>query len=1364
MGNKGDAFISYTRQEGAGVAEETSSLIQGAGLSVWQDRSHMRGGEDFRRQIEEAIEGSHYVVMVLTADAFRGDREVLRGEWLTARRRGVPILPVFRGLDWKDEAIPPWLSRLHCHDLTDDNERTRLLNALRSPPRQTIRVPHNVEFPPKFVPRPKEQEEAVRLLTQAGGASRVALTTALRGAGGFGKTTLARAICFDDRVIATFTDGVLWATVGEGGRDAVEVLGSLLGSLTDDRLAGRPLEDVQGRWRELIRTKHCLVVLDDVWRESDVSGFVVRDSPSAFLITTRIPAVSVALDARDCIVDRMEPDQAAAMLGRALPEPQHLDSRMTELAGQLGYWPILLKLAARQLALKLSRNASPEQALQQVEADYEESGVTAFDATHPKERDEAVEKSIGASLRLLDDESGELSRAYQALAVTPDDVPIPLEVLASLWRCGTARARRIAEDLSDAALLDLDYRRSDQAGEVLLHHVFLHYLRGRAADLPRLHRELLDAWGDPSQLPSAYAWRWYGWHCLGAREPQRLRERLLDPDWLAVRLVRTDANVLISDCRRLLSDRPDDRTIRLLEDALRKSAHVLSGRPAMLWEQLYGRLRRHMTDELDDLQARAAQRGPWPRLHALRPNLHPAGTPLKRTLPGHASTVQGAVLLDGERQALSWSEDGTLRLWDLSSGESQVLSGHQDGVGGALLLDRERQALSWSEDGTLRLWHLSSGKSRVLPGHEAGVWGAVLLDEERQALSWSEDGTLRLWHLSSGTSRVLSGHEGRVAGAVLLDGGRQALSWSHDNTLRLWHLSSGELRVLSGHEGRVAGAVLLDGGRQALSWSHDNTLRLWDLSSGESRVLSGHQSGVAGAALLDGERRALSWSGDKTLRLWDLSSGEARVLSGHESGVVGAALLDGERQALSWSGDKTLRLWDLSSGESRVLPGHKTEVWGAVLLDGERQVLSWSWDITLRLWDLSTGESRALSGHEGGVVGAALLDGQRQALSWSHDSTLRLWDLSSGKSHVLSGHEDGVVGAGLFDEERQALSWSYDNTLRLWDLSSGNSRVLSGHERRVAGAMLFDAKRQALSWSDDNTLRLWDLSSGNSRVLSGHKNGVWGAVLLDGERQALSWSHDNTLRLWHLSSGNSRVLSGHEGRVAGAVLLDEERQALSWSYDNTLRLWDLSSGNSRVLSGHKAGVWGAVLLDGERRALSWSSDSALRLWDLSSGESRVLSGHELGVAGVVLLDGGRQALSWSYDHTLRLWDLSSGESRVLSGHEAEVVDAVLLDRERQALSWSGDGTLRLWGLSSGESRVLSGHEAWVRDAALLDGERRALSWAFDKTLRLWELETCRELGCFAFDATPTVVLPLSHGGVWVGDGLGGVHQLQFASG
>ncbi len=70
-------------------------------------------------------------------------------------------------------------------------------------------------LPADFVQRPEEFEALVRLLLAQNRESPVAITAALRGAGGYGKTTLAAAVCHDQRVRNTFKDGILWATLGE---------------------------------------------------------------------------------------------------------------------------------------------------------------------------------------------------------------------------------------------------------------------------------------------------------------------------------------------------------------------------------------------------------------------------------------------------------------------------------------------------------------------------------------------------------------------------------------------------------------------------------------------------------------------------------------------------------------------------------------------------------------------------------------------------------------------------------------------------------------------------------------------------------------------------------------------------------------------------------------------------------------------------------------------------------------------------------------------------------------------------------------------------------------------------------------------
>ena len=79
---------------------------------------------------------------------------------------------------------------------------------------------------------------------------------------------------------------------------------------------------------------------------------------------------------------------------------------------------------------------------------------------------------------------------------------------------------------------------------------------------------------------------------------------------------------------------------------------------------------------------------------------------------------------------------------------------------------KNNQALSWSKDATLRLWDLKAGSSKESVGHKNKVRG-VRLVENNNALSWSWDKTLRLWDLKAGTSKVFEGHTEVVLGVHL---------------------------------------------------------------------------------------------------------------------------------------------------------------------------------------------------------------------------------------------------------------------------------------------------------------------------------------------------------------------------------------------------------------------------------------------------------------------------------------------------------------------------------------------------------------------------------------------------------------------
>jgi hypothetical protein len=89
--------------------------------------------------------------------------------------------------------------------------------------------------------------------------------------------------------------------------------------------------------------------------------------------------------------------------------------------------------------------------------------------------------------------------------------------------------------------------------------------------------------------------------------------------------------------------------------------------------------------------------------------------------------VAVAVTPDG-RRAVSASQDQTLRLWELESGQTvHPLQGHTSYVTAVAVTPDGRRAVSASWDYTLRLWDLESGQTiHPLQGHTYGVLAVAL--------------------------------------------------------------------------------------------------------------------------------------------------------------------------------------------------------------------------------------------------------------------------------------------------------------------------------------------------------------------------------------------------------------------------------------------------------------------------------------------------------------------------------------------------------------------------------------------------------------------------------------------------------------
>jgi len=265
-------FISYARSDGKNFADDLRRrLVDEYHFHVWQDIVELEGGKDWWLQIETAIKSVEFLVMVMTPGALAS--QTTRKEWRLARQEGVCVLPMMaEEIDFSP--LPRWMRDTHFFDFKFPEQWERFIRTLQSPC-QAPRVPFMVDDKlDDFVERPEEFNQLLALLLDPKREEPIAITAALRGAGGYGKTTLAKALCHDERIQNAFDDGILWVTLGENPGDLTGRVEDLIYTLSGERPGFSSVQAAAARLAELLVDRDILLVIDDVWNSAHLRPFL----------------------------------------------------------------------------------------------------------------------------------------------------------------------------------------------------------------------------------------------------------------------------------------------------------------------------------------------------------------------------------------------------------------------------------------------------------------------------------------------------------------------------------------------------------------------------------------------------------------------------------------------------------------------------------------------------------------------------------------------------------------------------------------------------------------------------------------------------------------------------------------------------------------------------------------------------------------------------------------------------------------------------------------------------------------------------------------------------------------------------------
>ena len=582
----------------------------------------------------------------------------------------------------------------------DDSQALPVLPMSAEP---TGRLFNAEAVPEGFVERPEEAAEVLSAICGQPGAA-VGVTTALGGAGGFGKSALAAWVSHRPEVTAAFPDGVLWITLGQDLDETrlldrlVEACRYLYDHYSLPAAAGPMPVFAEPRtvaagvrlFGQLLGEHRLLVVVDDAWRASDLEPFLTGGRRCVRLVTTRLDEV-MPEDATRVDIDQMTPGQARRVLTAGLPPGS--EAAVGPLEAMAGGWVLLARLINSRLRRELRRTGEVATAAEMVGGLLADEGITALDAANETSRARAVDATLTVSLDALDESA---RQRFETLAVFPEDTSIPADVLARVWQRSPAATRGLLADLADDHLVQ---NFDPHASTVRLHDVVRRWLRRRLAEeqLLALNDQLLEAtrpestrWSDLPETDT-YLWRWAGWHLAEAERTAELADTVRSIDylarkthWLGPAAVETDlglAAILLPDLDRLAR-------------RYRETAHLFT----------------QIADPLQVAANVSARLGDLAREDWTAPQLYLRPDP--RWSLRDIDPQQERVYVYGEQVlALAWAPDGRLAsggvggkvwIWPAGGGTPQVLDHGKD-----------VWALAWSSDGRLASGGGDDGKVRI---------------------------------------------------------------------------------------------------------------------------------------------------------------------------------------------------------------------------------------------------------------------------------------------------------------------------------------------------------------------------------------------------------------------------------------------------------------------------------------------------------------------------------------------------------------------------------------------------------------------------------------------------------------------------
>eukprot|EP01134_Creolimax_fragrantissima_P008321 CFRG8321T1 len=622
------------------------------------------------------------------------------------------------------------------------------------------------------------------------------------------------------------------------------------------------------------------------------------------------------------------------------------------------------------------------------------------------------------------------------------------------------------------------------------------------------------------------------------------------------------------------------------------------------------------------------------------------------------------------------------------------------------------------EDGTIRLWEVETGDLIVvLSGHKSAVSALAYDAQGMQLASGGEDTNIIVWDVVAETGMFrLKGHKDHVTQVQFLKHANVLVSSSKDRYIRVWDLDIQHcVQTVVGHRSEVYGFALDDDETRLLSGTANNELYLWSVAYDvdpstfdavatgdkeeqpdqldDSNVLANTASSkvrlvALGKVLRTGKERVVSitlhhstqtlavQSADKLVEFYRLHTADevAKKLKRRQKRIREKANASGADVsdvgvAVSEAADHVLHLYNL-----RLTAKAVSFTWGRapkksfekISTNAEQHV-----DIIVSL-------------HNNTIESHALKIAAKTATS------------SPVSSLQQPGHRSGIRCMAISDDSKMLVSCS-SNEIKVWNLSTRTViRTLpSGYCLCVT---FIPGNRHVVVGYKTGEIELFDIAAATSlqkEMATDNGESVWSIAMRPDKRRFMSGAADKNVKFWDLDLIQDKEYSETSKRLgfvhSATLKMSDDVLAVKYTPDQRLVAVSLLDCTVKLffenslkfftsLYGHKLPILSMDISSDSNLLITASADKNIKLWGLDFGDChRSMFAHSDNIMSVSFVANTHYAFSVSKDRTIKYWDCDSFEHVLtLNGHHGEIWCAAVSHHGRFMVSGSHDRSLRVW--------------------------------------------------------------------------------------